>query len=545
MGPESLMGMRNVPNISEFGEEGGSLPQRFAFGPFVLDVQSGTLLREGRRVLASHKGLLLLHALVQAPAQVLSKSVLMEAAWSGAIVEESNLSVQIAALRRLLGPQPDGSDWIVTVPRAGYRFAGGVRALHVEADDVFPTPGRPASLSERPAIAVLPFANISDAREQAYLADGITEDIITTLTRFRWFRVIGRNSSFIYRGKSVGSRQVAQELGVGYLLEGSVRRSGHRIRIAAQLVDAGTSNQIWAERYDVELTDAFAVQDAIAERVAGAIEPELLKADSLPAAARHTGNVTAWDLVRQGTWHFHHIGQPTHLRAKALFREACRIDPELAEAHVWLGRVSAGIVAYGWSDEPSEDIREGLDAALTAIRLDEKNPYSHYALAICSAYANAPEQAVLAAEKAIELSPSFALGHLVLGMGHLFRGNASEAITPLEHGLMLNPYDPQNFVWLNLLALAYLFAGKAEEALATGIKAQKIHPSWQPIHETLACAYVSLSRLEDARSCVDQLRDFQRPSDDALGPLRGRNPCWTKKMSGLLKMAGWSPEGRQ
>src|SRR5690606_21039730 len=124
---------------------------------------------------------------------------------------------------------------------------------------------------------------------------------------------------------------------------------------------------------------------------------------------------------------------------------------------IWIGRVSAGIVAYGWSDTPAQDIREGLDAALTAVRLDEKNPYSHYALAICSVYADAPEQAVLAAERAIEISPSFALGHLVLGMAHLFRGSASEAISPLEHGLTLNPHDPQNFVWFNLLALSHLF----------------------------------------------------------------------------------------
>ncbi|TIQ02538.1 MAG: transcriptional regulator, partial [Mesorhizobium sp.] len=213
----------------------------------------------------------------------------------------------------------------------------------------------------------------------AYLADGITEDIITALTRFRWFRVIGRNSSFVYRDKCLGSKQVAGELGVRYVLEGSVRRSGSHVRVSVQLVDAASASQIWAERYEMELAEAFAVQDAIAERITGAIEPELLKTESLPAGARHSGNVTAWDLVRQGTWHFHHVGQKTHLRARELFREACRLDPDLAEAHLWLGRVSAGIVAYGWSDRPSEDIREGLDAALVAVRLDEKNPYSHYA----------------------------------------------------------------------------------------------------------------------------------------------------------------------
>ena len=374
-------------------------------------MQRASLIREGRSVAAGHRGLLLLHALVRTPAQVLSKTALMEAAWSDAIVEESNLSVQIAALRKLLGPQPDGREWIVTVPRVGYRFAGSVRVADAAVDDVAPALDKSAALLERPSIAVLPFANVSDDKEQAYLADGITEDLITALTRFRWFRVIGRNSSFVYKNKSGGLQTAGSRVGCRLCAGGKcapVRQSypclgttrGRRVR------------QIWAERYEMELTEAFALQDAIAERVAGAIEPELLKTESLPAAARHSGNVTAWDLVRQGTWHFHHVGRQTHLRARELFREAQRLDPELAEAHVWLGRVSAGIVAYGWSDRPLEDIREGLNAALMAVRLDEKNPYSHYALAICSAYANAPEQAILAAERAIEISPSFALGHL-------------------------------------------------------------------------------------------------------------------------------------
>ncbi|HEX4893832.1 MAG TPA: winged helix-turn-helix domain-containing protein, partial [Hyphomicrobiaceae bacterium] len=439
------------------------------FGSFTLDLQRATLVRDERPVAVGAKGLSLLCALLRAPGQVLSKSALMEAAWPGVVVEESNLTVQIAALRKLLGPQPDGSDWIVTVPRVGYRFNGEVRSGDLDAAGD-KTAERSEALVERSSILVLPLANNSGDKEQEYLADGITDDVITALTRFRWFRVIGRSTSFAYRGRSISSKQIASELGVRYVLEGSVRRSGQQVRVSVQLVDAASASQIWAERYEMELTEAFAIQDAIAERVVGAIEPELLRTESLPAAAPHSGNMTAWDLVRQGTWHFHRVGRESHLHARELFREACRLDPELAEAHAWLGRVSAGIVAYGWTDNPGRDIREGLDAGLRAIRLDERSPYSHYALAICSAYANAPEQAVLAAEKSIEVSPSFALGHLVLGMGHLFRGNAAEATSPLERGLKLNPNDPQNFVWLNLLSLSYLFAGAPDKALAAATK---------------------------------------------------------------------------
>ena len=248
---------------------------RIAFGSFVLDVQRGTLVREGRPVAVSSKGMRLLQSLLGSPGQVLTKMDLMRAAWSDVAVEESNLSVQIAALRKQLGPAPDGGEWIATIPRVGYRFVGGLSPQPAtDMDDVTAT-----DLTEdehRPSIAVLPFTNLSDEREQEYFADGITDDIITALTRFRWFFVIARNSSFAYKGKSLDVKQIAHDLGVQYLLEGSVRKSGQHVRISTQLIDARSSNHIWAERYDLELTEVFAIQDEIAERVAGAIEPELL-----------------------------------------------------------------------------------------------------------------------------------------------------------------------------------------------------------------------------------------------------------------------------
>ncbi|MGA7534512.1 MAG: FlgO family outer membrane protein, partial [Pseudolabrys sp.] len=230
----------------------------FAFGPFVLDRQRGRLLREGRPVAVSSKGLQLLEALLSSPGQVLTKTELMQAAWGDAAVEESNLSVQIAALRKQLGPTADGVDWITTIPRVGYRFVGlpAKGPIGKIAEPKAP----PTEREHRPSIAVLPFANLSGQKEQEYLADGITEDIITALTRFRWFFVIARNSSCTYKHKSLDAKQIAQELGVQYLLEGSVRRSGQQIRISAQLVDATSGKHIWAERYDLELTEVFAIQ---------------------------------------------------------------------------------------------------------------------------------------------------------------------------------------------------------------------------------------------------------------------------------------------
>jgi TolB-like protein len=314
--------------------------RRFAFGPFVLDAEAGALLRKGEPVPLGYRAMLLLTAFLDRPGEVLTKSDLIDAAWQGAAVEEGNLSVQIAALRKVLGQSPEGGEWITTVPRVGYRFA---RTLHPEEGG--------GALGEeggarppRPSIAVMPFANVSGEHEQDYFADGITEDIITALGSYRWFFVIARNSSFAYKNSPIDPKQIASELSVRYLLEGSVRKSVESVRISARLVDAATSAQIWAERYDLAVAEVFAIQDEIAERVAGAIEPELLKTESNPASARHTGNMTAWDLVRQGTWRFHQVTRPTHVEARELFREACWLDPRLPEAHIWRARVNNGLV---------------------------------------------------------------------------------------------------------------------------------------------------------------------------------------------------------
>src|SRR5262249_44752593 len=295
---------------------------------------------------------------------------------------------QIAALRKQLGPTADGGDWITTIPRVGYRFVGLPAKEPIES--IAESKASPTEREHRPSIAVLPFANLSGDKEQEYLADGITEDIITALTRFRWLFVIARNSSFAYKHKSLDAKQIAQELGVEYLIEGSVRRSGQKIRISAQLVEATSGKHIWAERYDLEMTEVFAIQDEIAERVAGAIEPELLKTEGAQAAARHTGNITAWDTVRRGTWHFHQVTRENHLKARELFRQAAKLDPDLPEGHLWLGRVSNGIVAYGWSDDPAADLRGGTAAALKAVPPDQRNPYSAQALANAHGYGDRP-----------------------------------------------------------------------------------------------------------------------------------------------------------
>ncbi|WP_367066006.1 winged helix-turn-helix domain-containing protein [Oryzisolibacter sp. LB2S] len=492
------------------------------FGAFELDTVRGILLRDGSPVALGGRALSVLQALVRAGGRIVTKDELMAAAWPGVVVEEANLSVQIAALRKVLAASPEAGDWIATAPRVGYRFAGPLRIGVVPAD--------------RPSIAVLPFGNLSADAGQDYLADGITEDIIDALARYRWFSVLARHCSFALRDSSPGAQRLAHELGVRYLLEGSVRRSGERIRVAVALSDVPSAKQIWAERFEFALTDMFAVQDRIVEQVAGAMEPELLRREACVALARRPGaSVTAWDLVRQGTLAFHQVARESHLRARTLFREAIARDPDLAQAHVWLARVSAGIVAYGWSADSRADTQEGLAAAFAAIRCDERSPYAHYALAIVSAYADEPAQAVRAATRALELNPSFALGHLVLGMGHLFAGHPREAIGALEHGLGLNAYDPQNFVWYNLLAFARYFAGAFEAALHAAERAWDIRPTWRPALELMACCHLALGDQRAAMQCAVRMLSLPAPTDCLLVPLDRGYPRWRERMDAALQ----------
>lgn len=506
--------------------------QNFVFGPYALDNARSLLFCNGRNIPIGHKSFALLQALLRAGGEICTKTELLDLVWPDTAVEESNLSVQVAALRKLLGPSPDGIEWIVTVPRVGYRFlapSSGVEPTKVERGST----GNIES-HNRASIAILPLRNLSDDPSQDYLADGITEDIITALARFRWFGVASRSSSFLYKGRTIHATQIAKELDVQYLLEGSFRKSGDAIRISVQLVEGDRGQDIWAEKYDVEMMDAFAVQDAIAERVAAAIEPELLKSDSGAAVARHTGNMTAWNLVRKGTWHFHQVQREGHIKSLELFREACRLDPELPEAHIWLARVGAGVVAYGWADDVQFDIREGIRSAIKAVSLDERNAYAHYALAITSCFAGLPEQAKRAAERSIEISPTFALGHAVLGFAHLLAGQATQAAASLENCLRLNPNDPQNFVWFNLLAFAEYFSNRIEEAIVAASRSVKVRPNWRPAYEILALCQVSLGQPQDAARSIRQMEALEKPQADPLNPVLQHNPLWFEKIAKTL-----------
>src|SRR5215470_16841535 len=301
--------------------------QQFGFRPFLLDPDRRVLLREGEPVAGGFRGVLLLGALLRRPGEVLTKAELIDAGWPDATVEESNLSVQVAMLRKALGQSPEGGEWIATIPRVGYRFLGRPNPVeradhgHSNVDEGLPSPSL-YKLSDKPSIAVLPFANMSGDPEQDYFVDGIAEDITTALSRFGWLFVIARSSSFTFKGRIADVKEIGRELGVRYVLEGSARRALRRVRITAQLIDASTGAHLWADRFDGALEDIFDLQDQVSTRVVGAIGPKLEQAEIERAKRKPTENLDAYDVYLRGMASVHRWTRESNDEALRLFYKA-------------------------------------------------------------------------------------------------------------------------------------------------------------------------------------------------------------------------------
>src|SRR5271169_1294251 len=268
----------------------------YAFGPFRLDVAAGILFRGAEPVALGQRAVALLQILVEGEGNPISKDRLIESAWPGLAIEESNLPVQIAALRRVFAEEPGGDSWIETLPRRGYRYVGPVAVKEQENQSAAGNEQPALAPHNKPSLAVMPFTNMSGDPEQEYFADGIVEDIITGLSRIKWLFVIARNSSFIYKGKAVDVRQVGRELGVRYVLEGGVRKAGARLRITAQLIEAETGAHLWADKFDGALDDLFELQDQITDKVIGIVEPSLQHSEIERARQKRPENLDAYDL---------------------------------------------------------------------------------------------------------------------------------------------------------------------------------------------------------------------------------------------------------
>ncbi|WP_372785735.1 adenylate/guanylate cyclase domain-containing protein [Phenylobacterium sp.] len=339
-----------------------------------------------------------------------------------------------------------------------------VRVYQVRRDGAPPRPALLA-LPDKPSVAVLPFQNRSGDPEQEYFADAITEDIVTALSRWRWFFVIGRNSSFAYKDRDVDVAQVGRELGVRYVLQGSVRKLGRRVRVTAQLIEATSASNIWADSFDRQLEDLLALQDEITEQVVGAIEPAMLHSEGARIARKDLKDFNALDCFQRGMWHMNKVTEPEYRLALTLFREAIARDPDLALGHIGLARALYGGAVYGWSTEALTDLMAAREAAHTAIRLDPRDAYGYFASSGASLFLRRHGEALTEARKTVALNPNFGFGHFRLGQVLIYAGRPGEAIAPIERSLRYSPYDPQQGPMLSLLALAHYHAGQFEDAI--------------------------------------------------------------------------------
>jgi len=383
------------------------------------------------------------------------------------------------------------------------------------------TAGRPSILSEavapwalpdRPSIAVLPFHNVSGDPEQEYFVDGITEDIITALSKWRWFLVIARNSTFAYKGKSVDLKEVGRELGVRYILEGSMRRSGQRVRISSQLINIDTGTHLWAERYDRDLTDIFSVQDDITSRVAAAIEPALSRAEIQRVIAKRPEHMGAWDYCQRGFWHVHKGTRTEGITAHGFFKQALALDPNLADAHLGLARALIVQWDYGSVEDFAPFVRQARESALQAVALDSENPQAQYVLAQTSLWAGDARAAIAHARRAIELNANFALGHFYLGIALSLDGRHEEALEAIETGWRLSPRDPRASTWLANKARVFYHLGRYEEAINTALSARRVRPHAYGALVLIA-SYAQLGRDKEARNALADMRALPAGSE--------------------------------
>ncbi|TPN84894.1 adenylate cyclase [Mesorhizobium sp. CU2] len=457
---------------------------RFAFGPFVLDPGAGTLLRGDVPVAAGHRGLKLLEALVARPGEILAKAELMDAAWPGTAVEEGNLTVQIAQLRKLLGPGIDGGEWIATIPRVGYRFTGAIEKLEGTQQRSLPLP-------DKPSVAVLPFVAFSSDPEQESFADGLTEDLITDLSRIGGLFVIARNSVFAYKGRAMDVRMIAKDLGVRYLLEGSARRAAGRVRINAQLVDAVTGEHLWAERFDRGLEDIFAVQDAVTARI---VEALLGRLRTLPARNRPR-NLEAYDLCVRARKSFDESPQMAR-EAHLMLTRAISLDPDYAEAYRWLAMNHwMGWVHWGEPFEPSRST--ALQLARKAVAIDPNDAGCRWVLANLLAYERDFGQADIEFAKAIELDPNEADIWATLSDIECLAGQVKLSLEHIRKAFRLNPFPPS---WYYLtLGQAQYAVGDYEAAVETLRRDETYRTSSRRF---LAASLAQLGRIDEAHTEV-------------------------------------------
>ena len=489
----------------------------YNFGDYSLDTDRQELLRGAELVVIEPQVFDLLHYLIRHRERVVSKDDLIAHVWKGRIVSDSTLTSRITSARRAIGDSGDEQRLIRTVARRGFRFVGEVREsggkpAPLVKEDVAVHAASGAglrALSDKPSIAVLPFANMSGDPEQEYFSDGITEDIITALSRFRWFLVIARSSTFVHKGQGADVKQVGRDLAARYVLEGSVRRSGQRVRITAQLIDAASGGHIWAEQYDRELNDIFAVQDEITARVASAIQSKLWVAEEQRGRKRSVEDLGAWDLVARAMSHQYRLTPADSETAIGILRQAVQRYPDYAPAHALLAYIPILSAAVGWT--PLARARElsvvHIDRALA---LDPEETWVHEALGQLADNCGRNDDAVRHFRTALDLNPNLATARCSLGWVLVRGDRLEEALASFElaRTLRTSPHDPWCAFELAGIGAVHYFAGRYLEAAKWARQSAQVRGGLLAGYRFLCASLAQAGQIDEARSAMRTLRQL-------------------------------------
>jgi TolB-like protein len=477
----------------------------YAFGPFRLDASLGILMHGSEPAGLGRRAVALLRLLLDRAPHPVTKELLFQAAWAGLAVEDSNLTVQMTAIRKILA-HAGGAGWIETVPRLGYRYVGppvvdGDARVKI-ADDLLP------ELPARPSVVVLPFANLSSEPAPDYFADGMVDDIINGLSRIKWLFVIGRGTTFSYKGRAVGAGEVGRELGVRYLLEGSVRKSAARLRVNCQLVDTASGAQVWSERYDRRPDDVFALQDEIASAVVAAMEPGLQRAEIERVRYKRPDSLDAYELLLKAQPDVD-TGMPEQVaRALISLERSLAMLPTYALAHANAAMCHHCLfLRAGLKDENRTASLRHADAAMTFGQDDARA----LTLAGFSIGMDGHDRraAFTAFDSALALSPSCALTYILGSVVAAWAGQAESAIEWSGRGIRLSPFDPWAFAAYDAQALGHFHLGRYDDAAAAARRSNRANPAHSITYVQLAAALAKLGRLPEARAAAARVLELQ------------------------------------
>lgn len=486
---------------------------KFFFSNQVLDTDTRELSRQDMPVSLEPQVFDLVVHLMENRDRVVSKEELIEKIWQGRHVAESTLTSRINAARKAVGDSGAEQALIRTIARKGFRFVGSVQTGKQGAAAPEPVvarrePAMQPAPTDRPGIAVLPFINMSGDRAQEYFSDGISEDIITALSKLRWFFVIARNSSFVYKGRSVHINEIARELGVRYVVEGSVRRSGDQVRISAQLNDVTTGSHLWAERYDRRIEDVFAVQDEITEAIVAAVEPHLYAAESFRAQHKPPGSLDAWDLLMRALSHFWRVTPQDNTVAQALLEKAINIDPHYGKALGLLATSRIFGAHMGWA--PMSSVMAcATREALAATEADSEDAWAHLGLGYSYLFARRFDDAIAEFELALRLNPNFALSQAFYAVALCYAGRYKEGDAAIRRALRLSPRDPMVAIYYGLGGYIQFAGGHYEEAIRLARESLRQRADFVGAHRVLTAAAGITGDRELAAVALQGLRQAQ------------------------------------